>query len=85
MLEKVWIVITEEDEKTEEQAKRLKKRLQSEGLEAGMGAFLFGFTEAAACRRRIIPDGLSGGGRASGGRKLPDSSVSDGEKAGNFP
>ena len=39
MLEKVWIVITEEDEKTEEQAKRLKKRLQSEGLEAGMEPF----------------------------------------------
>ena len=39
MLEKVWIVITEEDEKTEEQAKRLKKRLQSEGLEAGTEPF----------------------------------------------
>ena len=39
MLEKVWIVITEEDEKTEEQAKRLKKRLQSEGLEVGMEPF----------------------------------------------
>ena len=36
MLEKVWIVITEEGGKTAEQAKRLKKRLQSEGLEAGM-------------------------------------------------
>ena len=35
MLEKVWIVITEEDGKTEEQAKRLKKRLRAEGLEAG--------------------------------------------------
>ena len=39
MLEKVWIVITEEGGKTAEQAKRLKKRLQSEGLEAGMEPF----------------------------------------------
>ena len=39
MLEKVWIVIMEEDGKTAEQAKRLKKRLQSEGLEVGMEPF----------------------------------------------